>query len=65
MLNALRLNQGFSPTLFEAHTGLPIHSIQSQLGQAREAGLLSATAKGWHPTPLGRQFLNDLQAIFI
>jgi oxygen-independent coproporphyrinogen-3 oxidase len=65
MLNALRLNQGFSPTLFEAHTGLPIHSIQSQLDQAREAGLLSATAKGWHPTPLGRQFLNDLQTIFI
>ena len=65
MLNALRLNEGFGPGLFEQRTGLPIESVQSRLGAARQAGLLEPWEAGWRPTTLGRRFLNDLQAAFL
>jgi putative oxygen-independent coproporphyrinogen III oxidase len=65
MLNALRLNEGFTATDFEARTGLSLNSIDPALGQARDRGLLEATAQGWRPTELGRRFLNDLQAGFL
>jgi hypothetical protein len=33
---------------------------------ARERGLIEESATGhWAPTPLGRLFLNDLQAVFL
>jgi oxygen-independent coproporphyrinogen-3 oxidase len=65
MLNALRLNDGFSRDCYERATGLPMESVQSKLEAARERGLLRAFPGGWQPTELGRRFLNDLQVGFL
>jgi putative oxygen-independent coproporphyrinogen III oxidase len=65
MLNALRLNEGFSGGLFEERTGLSLESVQPRLTAAQQAGLLESWEAGWRPTTLGRRFLNDLQATFL
>ncbi len=69
MLNALRLNEGFSTEIFEARTGLSIDCASHQMARAIERGLLAATGArtgpGWAPTELGRRFLNDLQSAFL
>jgi oxygen-independent coproporphyrinogen-3 oxidase len=65
MLNALRLNEGFSGDCFEMRTGLPMESVGAKLEQARRRGLLQVHPGGWRPTALGRRFLNDLQAAFL
>jgi oxygen-independent coproporphyrinogen-3 oxidase len=69
MLNALRLNAGFTAALFEAHTGLSVAVIASPLARAQAQGLLAPlpgpAGAGWMPTPLGRRFLNDLQGLFL
>ena len=69
MLNALRLNEGFSTEIFEARTGLSIDAVAQQISQAIEHGLLETSgahsAPGWKPTALGRRFLNDLQTGFL
>jgi putative oxygen-independent coproporphyrinogen III oxidase len=65
MLNALRLNEGFSAECFEARTGLPLEAVQGRLEQAARRGLLQARAGGWQPSALGWRFLNDLQATFL
>jgi putative oxygen-independent coproporphyrinogen III oxidase len=69
MLNALRLNDGFSTEIFEARTGLSIDCVAQQLTQATQRGLLTPSgapsAPGWLPTSLGRRFLNDLQSGFL
>ena len=65
MLNALRLNEGFSDECFEARTGLSLGVVQPLLEDAGRRGLLVQRAGGWQPTALGRRFLNDLQATFL
>jgi oxygen-independent coproporphyrinogen-3 oxidase len=65
MLNALRLNDGFSNLCFEARTGLPAETFKVPMEAAKTAGLVEATDNGWKPTDLGRRFLNDLQASFL
>ncbi len=65
MLNALRLNEGFSNPLFESQTGLAVQVIEATLSAARTRGLMEATHNGWKPTDLGRRFLNDLQSSFL
>jgi putative oxygen-independent coproporphyrinogen III oxidase len=69
MLNALRLNEGFTTQIFEARTGLSIDCVAQQISQARERGLLCPSGAGpelgWAPTGLGRRFLNDLQSGFL
>ncbi len=60
MLNALRLTHGTSVFLFEERTGLPISTIHAALQQAVEKNLLVVKDQKIIPTPLGRQFLNDL-----
>jgi oxygen-independent coproporphyrinogen-3 oxidase len=66
MLNALRLTDGFSIELFEAASGLPADVAAPGLEDARRRGLLvTADGRRWQPTPLGRRFLNDLQALFL
>jgi oxygen-independent coproporphyrinogen-3 oxidase len=65
MLNALRLNQGFSSECFEGRTGLSLDSVKAKIQDAERRGLLQANPGGWHPTDLGRRFLNDLQAAFL
>jgi putative oxygen-independent coproporphyrinogen III oxidase len=65
MLNALRLPAGFSAEQFEARTGLAIAAVEPTLEAAAARGLIAANPTGWYPTPLGRRFLNDLQAMFL
>ena len=65
MLNALRLNDGFSSDCYHARTGLHLASLAATLARAQNRGLLETVASGWRPTPLGRRFLNDLQASFL
>ena len=69
MLNALRLNEGFTVEIFEARTGLSIDCVAQQLKRASERGLLresgAGSGPGWAPTSLGRRFLNDLQVDFL
>jgi len=66
MLNALRLADGFSLESFEARTGLPADDALPGLEQGRSLGLLEpAGGSAWRATALGRQFLNDAQALFL
>ncbi|HEY5643204.1 MAG TPA: radical SAM family heme chaperone HemW [Woeseiaceae bacterium] len=66
MLNALRLSNGFDETLFVERTGLPASALSGRAAGAIRRGLLERTGAGaWRPTPLGRRFLDDLQAEFL
>jgi putative oxygen-independent coproporphyrinogen III oxidase len=65
MLNALRLNDGFSSDCYRARTGLELALLESKLAKAADTGLLELKAQGWRPTELGRRFLNDLQLSFL
>ena len=65
MLNRLRLVDGFSRDEFETVTGLSIGHIEAGLGQAVDKGLLETGPEGWKVSPRGRNFLNDLQSLFL
>jgi oxygen-independent coproporphyrinogen-3 oxidase len=65
MLNALRLREGFEPSLFGQRTGLPGSAIDAALQQAQQRGLLQATLQRVRPTDKGFDFLSDLQALFL
>jgi putative oxygen-independent coproporphyrinogen III oxidase len=69
MLNALRLHEGFDAALFSERAGLPLRVMEQELQQAQQRGFISRTTHNeTHrivPTPLGQQFLNDLQALFL
>jgi putative oxygen-independent coproporphyrinogen III oxidase len=65
MLNALRLNEGFTARDYRRRTGLEIASVEARLAAGQGRGLLTSRADGWCPTELGRRFLNDLQASFL
>ncbi|KXW56011.1 radical SAM family heme chaperone HemW [Ferrovum sp. PN-J185] len=65
MMNALRLNAGFSLSLFEERTGLSIESIQSTLSLAEKKRFVTISENYLSPTELGRHFLNDLISLFL
>ncbi|MGO9995167.1 MAG: radical SAM family heme chaperone HemW [Steroidobacteraceae bacterium] len=65
MLNALRLNEGFTGQCFEARTGLSVEAFKAPMWESMQRGLIHRTDIGWRPTDLGRRFLNDLQAAFL
>jgi putative oxygen-independent coproporphyrinogen III oxidase len=65
MMNALRLTQGFSATLFEARTGLRFDEVAPTLSVQQERGLLRGVEGHWAPTPTGLRFLNDLLLEFL
>ncbi|MGB9988726.1 radical SAM family heme chaperone HemW [Pseudoduganella rhizocola] len=65
MLNALRLQGGFSPNLFAERTGMQMNVIERQLQQAEAKGLLYLDYQIIRPTELGQRFLNDLQQMFL
>ena len=65
MLNALRLNEGFTVGDFRRRTGLEMASVERTLAEGEARGLLVRRADGWHPSELGRRFLNDLQVSFL
>jgi oxygen-independent coproporphyrinogen-3 oxidase len=65
MLNALRLNEGFTAQGYRATTGRCITSLARELAAAEARGLLTPLTEGWKPTALGMRFLNDLQESFL
>jgi oxygen-independent coproporphyrinogen-3 oxidase len=65
MLGALRLNEGFAESLFEARTGLHIGAIEAVLAGVKDRGLIAARDGRWRATERGGRFLNDLQAAFL
>ena len=66
MLNALRLAEGFSMQLYEAHTGLSEQSVRGTLDDLAERGLMSCDPDHiWRPTRQGYRFVNDLQGAFL
>jgi oxygen-independent coproporphyrinogen-3 oxidase len=65
MLNALRLKDGFALARFGERTGLPLSAIERPLAEAERRGLVERDLKHIRPTPLGFDFLNDLQQLFL
>jgi putative oxygen-independent coproporphyrinogen III oxidase len=65
MLNALRLNEGFTGDDYRRRTGLELDSIAAQIAAAEGRGLLTSRGDGWYPSELGRRFLNDLLVSFL
>jgi len=65
MLNALRLNEGFSDRCFESRTGLETEVFGAAMQDSAACGLIARSDVGWKPTDLGRRFLNDLQSRFL
>jgi oxygen-independent coproporphyrinogen-3 oxidase len=65
MMNALRLADGFVPSLYEAHTGQPLLSIEPTLQHAEQAGLIERSVERIRPTARGRRYLNDLVGMFL
>ncbi|MDR0674061.1 MAG: radical SAM family heme chaperone HemW [Zoogloeaceae bacterium] len=65
LMNALRLEEGFTSTLYERRTGLSFAALLPRLQNAVRAGLLDAQMDCVAPTPLGRNFLNRLLRDFL
>ena len=67
MMNALRLNAGFTTDIFERHTGLPWLIISREVESAIRDGFLEWVVPGKHlrPTLQGRRFLNVLLQRFL
>ena len=67
MMNALRLNAGFTTDIFERHTGLPWLIISRDVEAAIRDGFLEWVVPGKHlrPTLQGRRFLNVLLQRFL
>ena len=65
MLNALRLSEGVPASLFPERTGLPLALAAKPIAEATRRGLLEPDPLTLRPTPLGRRFQNDLQALFL
>ena len=64
MINALRLNAGFTEALFCERAGQSPATIAALLDKAVDKGLLERDADHWQPSALGRRFLNDLTILF-
>jgi oxygen-independent coproporphyrinogen-3 oxidase len=60
LMNALRLDRGFSAEDFQLRTGLPAATLEPGLTAARDAGLLARTGRHWHASERGQRYLNDL-----
>lgn len=65
MMNALRLNDGFSAELFTERTSLPLLLIRNELEKAEQRGLLKRDLQHIGPSELGKKFLNDLLEMFL
>ncbi len=65
LMNALRLADGFAPSLFELRTAQPLSTILPQLKAAEADGLLTLTPEKIAPTLKGRRFLNVLLERFL
>jgi oxygen-independent coproporphyrinogen-3 oxidase len=59
-MNAFRLVDGFTDSLFVDRTGLPISTLESALAPQIGRGLVERHATGWRATPNGFRFLNEI-----
>jgi len=64
MMNALRLNQGFTSQLFEQRTGLDFSLVKNSIGQLQTQGLMETSGEYFHTTEKGRLFLNNVISKF-
>ncbi len=64
VINALRLNQGFSKQLFTERTGLEYVQLQKTVSELIEQGLLTESRQHIMTSKTGRRFLNDVLAAF-
>jgi oxygen-independent coproporphyrinogen-3 oxidase len=65
MLNALRLEDGATRTLFAQRTGVPVSQIDPVVERAQARGLMACAPDLLVATSLGRRFLSDLQSMFL
>lgn len=65
MMNALRLTEGFSVSMFEERTGLPIAVADPGLGIALENDWLERRGDRIHTTADGRCYLNAVLELFL
>ena len=65
MMNALRLNKGFHPSIFIEHTGLPLSQIQKPLQEAEKKSMIEWNLNTIKPTEYGHRYLNDLLQLFM
>lgn len=65
MLNALRLHEGVTWSLFEARTGLSYDNIALEVNQLIKQGLLVDDNEHLQPTALGRRYLNQILRVFL
>lgn len=65
MLNALRLNRGFSLAQFSATTGLDATVVDAQVAAACARGWLVRSGERVQTTEFGRRFLNDVIGAFL
>jgi oxygen-independent coproporphyrinogen-3 oxidase len=65
MLNTLRLNAGFEFKMLSERTGCSPADAEPALSRAVESRLLLRSGTRCFPSPRGRAFLNDLQALFL
>ncbi len=65
MLNALRLRQGFTTSLFSARTGLPQDKLEPALSQAIAQGWLQTIGETIRPTEQAWLFLNEIITLFL
>ncbi|OLF38370.1 MULTISPECIES: radical SAM family heme chaperone HemW [unclassified Psychrobacter] len=65
MLNALRLHDGLTWSLFASRTGLSYESIARQVNKLVEQGLLVNNTELLQPTLLGRRYLNQILRTFL
>jgi oxygen-independent coproporphyrinogen-3 oxidase len=60
VMNALRLDAGFSTALFTATTGLPVSMIEDTANAAMDAGLLVSENNSLRASERGQRYLNEL-----
>jgi oxygen-independent coproporphyrinogen-3 oxidase len=65
MMNALRLKQGFDPSLFMERTRLPLERAERGLASGVESGLLTRNGDLIGATAAGWRFLDELVALFL
>jgi len=65
VMNALRLQRGFSGELLRGRTGLSLSAVESRIREGVEKGLIENRGTAIAATPLGYRFLDDLVGLFV
>jgi oxygen-independent coproporphyrinogen-3 oxidase len=65
LMNALRLREGFAPSLFAARTGAELAVVHAPLEEARRRGLIEISEERVRASAHGWRFLNELLLSFL